>query len=156
MQNCPVTKQRKVRVKIDVSVDDYQVFACGTRGIRDGNRPLYTAYQHRLLIRCNWYSFITDGNRQWSFKGDTVSFEWSFCKLGKNRNIYPDTFMACDPGGDEVIRGNSYEQECKRMVSVDPHEVFLVLGSKCCMAPEAGRKDCDPDCILRQKHRDSA
>ena len=149
-------KRRKVRVKIDVSVDDYQVFACGARQIRDGNRPLYTAYQHRLLIRRNWYSFITDGGRQWSFKGDTVSFEWSFCKLGKFRNIYPETFMAFDPGGNEVLRGNSYEQECKRMWGVDPHDVLRVLGTKCCLAPKADRKDCDPDCTLRQNYDGNA
>lgn len=141
------------RVKIDAVVEHYVVFPCGARQIRAGNEPLYRAYQHRLQICGHWYSFITDGRRQWSFKSDTVAFEWAFSASGGFRNIYPETFRAWDAAGTQVIRGNSYEQECKRTWGVDPHTAWLVLGSKCCMAPNAGRKDCDPDCLLRQSYR---
>lgn len=144
--------RRKVRVKINAKVEKYRVLPCGARQIRPGCSPLYRVYQHGLSIGGNWYSFLTDGGRKWSFKADTVSFEWSFCKLKKFRDIFPETFMAYDSSGREIIRGNSSDQERKRMYGVDPHAAWLVLGDKCCMAPKAGRKDCDPDCILRQNN----
>jgi hypothetical protein len=62
-------------------------------------------HRHALTVNGEWYSFFALGQKRWAFKGDTVSFEWSWDATGRYRNIETGTFQAWDKNGEPVERG---------------------------------------------------
>lgn len=74
-------------------------------------------HQHVVIIEGHRYAFLALGARKWAYKGDTISFDWSWDSSKKYRNVEPNSIVVRDRTGAPVTRGERGHKKWRTAVT---------------------------------------